>query len=83
MGPPKEVLILEQRPQHKSTSDCLRAPKTNHFGAIFIEFGDTKKFHTFGGLELVPKRESAVSAACTKVQKSFKSFGTIRKNSFC
>ena len=33
----------------------------------------------FLGLELVPKREFAVSAACTKVKNAFKSFGTIRK----
>ena len=41
MGPLKKVLILVQRPQHKSTSDSVWAPKTNHYGAIFIEFGDT------------------------------------------
>jgi len=44
-----------QRPQHKSTSDPVRAPENNQFGAIFIEFGDTKKCYTFSGLELVPK----------------------------
>jgi len=49
------VLILVQRPQHKSTSDSVGAPKTNHFAAILIEFGDTKKSYTFSGLELVPK----------------------------
>ena len=83
MGPLRNVLILVQRPKHKSTSDSVEAPKPNHFGAIFIEFGDTKKCHTFGGLELVPKRELAVSAACTKVKNAFNSFGTIRKNCFC
>ena len=79
MGSLKKVLILVQRPQHKSTSDSLGAPKTNHFGAIFIDFGDTKNCHTFWGLELVPKRELAVSAACKKVKNALKSFGTIRK----
>jgi len=63
----------------KSTSDSVGAPQKNHFGAIFIEFGDTKKCHAFWGLELVPKRELAVSAACTKVKNAFKSFRTIRK----
>ena len=53
MGPLKKVLTLVQQLQHKSTSDSVGAPKTNHDGAIFIEFGDTKKCHTFGGLELV------------------------------
>jgi len=62
------VLILVQRPQHKRTSDSVGAPKKYHFGAIFIEFGDTKKGQTFGGLELDPKRELVVSAACTKVK---------------
>ena len=52
--PLKKVLILVQRPQHKSTSDSFGAPQKNHFGAILIEFGDTKKCHTFWGLELVP-----------------------------
>ena len=79
MGPLKKVLILVQRPQHKSTSDSVGAPRKNLFGAIFIEFDDTKKCHTFGGIELVPKRELAVSAACTKVKNAFKPFGTIRK----
>ena len=73
------MLILVQRPQHKSTSDSFGAPKTNHYGAIFIEFGDTKKCHTFGGLELVLQCYLAISAACTKVKYALKSFGTIRK----
>jgi len=78
-GSPQKVLILVQRPQHKSTSDSVGGSKKNNFGAIFIEFGDTQKCHTFGGLELVPQRELAVSAACTKVKHAFKPFGTIRK----
>ena len=79
MVPLKKELILVQRPHHKSTPDSVGAPKTNHYGAIFIEFGDTKKCHTFGGLELVPQCELAISAACTKVKNALKSFGTIRK----
>jgi len=78
----KKVVILVQGPQHKSTSDSVRAPQKNHFGAILIEFGDTKKCHTFSGLELVPKSLLAVSAACTKVKNAFKSFATIRKIPF-
>jgi len=54
----------------------------NHFGAIFIEFGDTQKCNTFWRLELVSKRELAVSAAFAKVKNAFKPFGTFRKNSF-
>jgi len=55
----KKVLILVQRPQHKSASDPVGAPKNNPFGAIFIEFGDTKKCCTFSWLELVPKAEKS------------------------
>jgi len=49
------VFILVQRPHYKSTSDSVGTPETNHFGAILIEFGDTKKCYTFSSLELVPK----------------------------
>jgi len=73
------VLILVQQPQYKSASDSVGAQRKNHFCAIFIEFCDTQKCHTFGGLELVPKRELTVSAACSKVKNALKPFGTIRK----
>jgi len=53
------VLILVQRPQHKSTSDAVAAPKNNPFGAIFVEFRDTKKCFTFSGLELSHKAEKS------------------------
>ena len=49
MGPSK-VLVLVQRPQHKSTPDPVAAQKNIPFGTIFIEFGDTKKCCTFLGL---------------------------------
>ena len=49
-GSLKKVLILVQRPQHKGTSDPVAAPKNNAFGAIFIEFGDTKNAALFQGL---------------------------------
>ena len=55
MGPLKKVLILVQRPQHKSASDSVQASKKNHFGAILAEFGDTKKCYLFSGLGLVAK----------------------------
>jgi len=51
VGPSKKVFILVQRPQHKSISNPVGAPKNNQFGAIFIEFGDTEKCCTFSGLE--------------------------------
>ena len=46
-----------QRPQHKSALDPVGAPKNNPFGAIFIEFGDTKKCCTFSGLEFSHERQ--------------------------
>ena len=49
------MLVLVQRPQHKSTPDPVAAPKNIPFGTIFIEFGDTKKCCTISGLELAPK----------------------------
>ena len=49
------MLILVQRPQHKSTPDPVAAPKNIPFGTIFIEFGDTKTCCTFSGLKLAPK----------------------------
>ena len=45
---PEKVLVLVQRPQHKSTPDPVAAPKNISFGTIFIEFGDTKKCCTPG-----------------------------------
>jgi len=51
------VLILVQRPQHKTTPNPVAAPKNIPFGTIFIEFGDTKKCCTFSELELAPKKK--------------------------
>ena len=59
------MLILVQRPQHKSSSDPVGAPKKNPFGAMFIEFRDIKKCCTFSGLELVSKsRRKLIGALC-------------------
>jgi len=53
---PQKSGHLVQRPQRKSISDPVGAPKNIPFGAIFIEFGGTKKCCTLSGLELVPKK---------------------------
>jgi len=66
------VLILVQRPQHKSTSNSLWAPKTNHFGAILIEFGDTQKCYTFSGLEIVPKSSKKLIGGLSCMHKGQK-----------
>ena len=55
MSPLKKALVLVQRPQHKSTSDSVQAPKKTILALFLFEFGDTKKCYTFSGLELVPK----------------------------
>ena len=76
------MLVLVQRPQHKSTPDPVAAPKNIPFGTIFIEFGDTKKCCTFSGLELAPKSRKKLigaQAACTKVPNAFNPSWTIRK----
>ena len=63
------MLVLVQRPQHKSTPDPVAAPKNIPFGTIFIEFGDTKKCCTFSGLELAPKRRKKLIGALSCMHK--------------
>ena len=76
------MLILVQRPQHKSTPDPVAAPKNIPFGTIFIEFGDTKTCCTFSGLELAPKSRKKLIGALScvhKCSKCIKSLESIRK----
>jgi len=74
---PQKVLILVQRPQHKSTSYPIGAPKNNPFGAIFIEFGDTTKCCTFSGLELVPKSRKKLISSLSCIHKGPKCIQTL------
>ena len=76
--PSKKCSFWSDDPTIKALQIPLGHQK-HHFGAIFIEFGDTKKCQTVSGVELVPKRELAVSAACAKAKNAFKAFETIRK----
>ena len=68
-GSLKKVLVLVQRPQHKSTPDPVAAPKNIPFGTIFIEFGDTKTCCTFSGLELAPKSRKKLIGALSCMHK--------------
>ena len=63
------MLVLVQRPQHKSTPDPVAAPKNIPFGTIFIEFYDTKKCCTFSGLELAPKSRKKLIGALSCMHK--------------
>jgi len=63
------VLVLLQRPHHKSTPDSVAAPKNIPFGTIFIEFGDTKKCCTFLGPELAPKSRKHLIGALSLMHK--------------
>jgi len=63
------VLVLVQRPQHKSTPDPVAPPKSISFGTIFIEFADTKKCCTFSELELAPKSRKKVIGALSCMHK--------------
>ena len=63
------MLVLVQRPQHKSTPDPVAAPKNIPFGTIFIEFGDTKKCCTFSGLELAKKSRKKLIGALSCMHK--------------
>ena len=76
-GSLKKVLIFVQRPQHKSTSDPVGAPKNNKFGPIFIESGDTKKCCTFSGLEFVPKSRKELIGALSCMHKGPKCIQTL------
>ena len=66
------MLVLVQRPQHKSTPDPVAAPKNISFGTIFIEFCDTKKCCTFSGLELAPKSRKKLTGALSCMHKGSK-----------
>ena len=66
-----------QRPQHKSTSNPVGPPKNHQFGAIFIEFGHTKKCCTFSGLELVPKTRKKLIGALSCMHKGPKCIQTL------
>ena len=66
------MLVLVQRPQHKSTPDPVAAPKNIPFGTIFIEFGDTKKCCTFSGFELAPKSRKKLIGALSCMHKGTK-----------
>ena len=71
------MLVLVQRPQHKSTPDPVAAPKNIPFGTIFIEFGDTKKYCTFSGLELAPKSRKKPIGALSCMHKGPKCFQSL------
>ena len=53
--PSKKCSFLCNGPSIKAPQFPLGHLKNIILGAIFIEFGDTEQYHTFGGLELVPK----------------------------
>ena len=63
------MLVLVQRPQHKSTPDPVAAQKNIPFGTFFIEFGDTKKCCTFSGLDLAPKSRKKQIGALSCMHK--------------
>ena len=71
------MLVLVQRPQHQSTPDPVAAPKNIPFGTIFIEFGDTKKYCTFSGLELAPKSRKKPIGALSCMHKGPKCFQSL------
>jgi len=74
---PQKSADLVQRPQQQSTSDPVAAPKNNRFGALLIEFGDTKKCCTFSGLELAPKGRKKLIGALSCMHESPKCIQTL------
>ena len=79
-GSLKKVLVLVQRPQHKSTPDPVAAPKNIPFCTIFIEFGDTKKCCNFSGLELAPKSRKKLIGALSCMHKGPKCIQSLWDN---
>ena len=63
------MLILVQRPHHKSTPNPVASPKNIPFGTIFIKFGDTKTCCTFSGLALIPKSRKKITGALSCMHK--------------
>ena len=80
------MLVLVQRPQHKSTPDPLRHQKTFHLALFFSNFGDTKKCCTFSGLELAPKSRKKLIGPLSCMHKGPKCIQSLwdhpKKNSF-
>ena len=75
------MLVLVQRPQHKSTPDPVAEPKNFPFGPIFsIEFGDTKTCCTFSGLELAPKSRKKLIGALSCMHKGPKCIQSLLEN---
>ena len=63
------MLVLVQRPQHKSTPDPVAATKNIPYGTIFIAFGNTKKCCTFSGLKLAPKSRKKLIGALSYMHR--------------
>ena len=74
------MLILVQRPQHKSTPDPLAAPKNIPCGTILLEFGDTKTCCTFSGLELASKSTKKLIGALSCMHKGPKCIHSLCDN---
>ena len=63
------MLVLVQRPQHKSTPDPVAAPKNIPFGTIFIEFAILKSAALFQGFELALKSRKKLIGALSCMHK--------------
>ena len=69
MGHSKKFRFWCNGPSIKAPQIPLGHQKNNPFGALFIEFGDTKKCCTFSGLELVPQRREKLIGAFSCMHK--------------
>ena len=82
MAPSKKCSFCCNGPGIKAPQIPLGHQK-NHFGAILIEFGDTKKCYTFSGLELPlkPNWRSQLHAQRPKMHPI--PLGPLEKSYFC
>ena len=74
------MLVLVQRPQHKSTPDPVAAPKNIPFGTIFIEFGNSKKCCTLSGLDIAPKSRKKLIGVLSCMHKDPKCIQSLLDN---
>ena len=69
---PQESARFDATAPAKNTLHSVGVPETKHFGAILIEFGDTKKYYTFSGLGLVPKSSKKIIGGLSCINKGQK-----------
>ena len=77
LGHSEKIPFVEN---YKEFAICAILREKTPFGAIFIEYGDTKKCCTFSGLELVPPKRKKLIGALSCMHKGPKCIQTLWDN---